>query len=221
MRLGYASTDTSTGWPTFMRGASDSRTLAISHTVSRLPTVNTGSVAPTLMYWPRPTLRWMTVPEIGAFTIASAPILSTFSSRSISASERPRMRRRLRTAASAISAERKSPCAPIRSDCACSRSFSAPPRMASSSRWRFSTVLARSTLDFDFSTPATAVTRSFWPCTNSLASTANSGAPASTWSPGLAIRRLTRPEYGENTGVVVSSLSAILPSVARSSRNAT
>ena len=34
-----------------------------------------------------------------------------------------------------------SPCAPIRSDCACSRSLSAPPRIASSSRWRFSTGL--------------------------------------------------------------------------------
>ena len=51
------------------------------------------------------------------------------------------MRSRLREAASAISAERRSPCAPIRSDCACSRSFSAPPRIASSSRCRFSTGL--------------------------------------------------------------------------------
>ena len=38
---------------------------------------------------------------------------------------------------------------------------------------------------------------------------------------GLAISRLTRPEKGENTGVVVSSLVEILPSVARSSRKET
>ena len=48
------------------------------------------------------------------------------------------------------------------------------------SRWRFSTVAASSTRDFALSTPATAVTRSFWPCTYSLASMANNGAPAST-----------------------------------------
>ena len=60
---------TSTGAPTFILGASDSRTLAISHTVERLPTVKTGSLAPTLMYWPSPTLRWMIVPPIGAHTI--------------------------------------------------------------------------------------------------------------------------------------------------------
>ena len=63
--------------------------------------------------------------------------------------------------------------------------------------------------------------RSFWPCTNSLASMANSGAPRSTKSPGRAISLLTRPEKGEKIGVVVSSLMAILPSVARSSRKAT
>ena len=131
------------------------------------------------------------------------------------------MRSRLRAAASAISAERMSPCAFTRSDCACSRSLSAPPRIASSSRCRFSICCASASRDRALSTPATAVTRSFWPCTNSLASIANSGAPRSTWSPGRAISRLTRPEYGEKTGVVVSSLIAILPSVARSSRNAT
>ena len=90
------------------------------------------------------------------------------------------MRSRLRAAASAISAERRSPCAPTRSDCACSRSLSAPPRIASSSFCRFSTCCASCSRDFAFSTPATAVTRSFWPCTNSLASIANSGAPRST-----------------------------------------
>ena len=50
---------------------------------------------------------------------------------------------------------------------------------------------------------------------------ANRGAPRSTRSPGRAISLLTRPEKGEKTGVVVSSLIAILPSVARSSRKAT
>jgi hypothetical protein len=50
---------------------------------------------------------------------------------------------------------------------------------------------------------------------------ANSGAPRSTKSPGRAINLLTLPENGEKTGVVVSSLIAILPSVARSSRKAT
>ena len=54
------------------------------------------------------------------------------------------MRSRLRTAASAMSAERRSPCAPTRSDCACSRSLSAPPRIACSSRCRFSAVCASS-----------------------------------------------------------------------------
>ena len=106
------------------------------------------------------------------------------------------MRSRLRTAASAISAERRSPCAPTRSDCACSRSFSAPPRIACRSRCRFSAVCASRSRERAFSTPATAVTRSFWPCTNSLASMANSGAPRSTKSPGRAISWLTRPEIG-------------------------
>ena len=50
---------------------------------------------------------------------------------------------------------------------------------------------------------------------------ANSGAPRSTKSPGRAINLLTLPEKGEKIGVVVSSLMAILPSVARSSRKAT
>ena len=132
---------TSTGAPTFILGASDSRTLAISHTVDRSPTVKTGSLAPVLMYWPRPTLRWMIVPPIGADTMVSAPMRSVFSSLAISSSERPRMRSRLRAAASAISAERMSPCAFTRSDCACSRSLSAPPLIASSSFCRFSTCL--------------------------------------------------------------------------------
>ena len=59
---------TSAAAPTFIFGASDSRTLAISHTVERSPTVKIGSVATTVMYWPKPILRWITVPLIGAAT---------------------------------------------------------------------------------------------------------------------------------------------------------
>ena len=158
-----------------------SRTLAISHTVERSPTVKTGSLAPTLMYWPRPTLRWMIVPAIGAGTIASAPMRSAL----LELARSPRRsgrgcaagcaRRRARFRPSAGRPARRT-----RSDCACSRSFSAPPRIASSSRWRFSPVCASASRDLALSTPATAVMRSFWPCTNSLASIANRGAPRST-----------------------------------------
>src|SRR5262245_42138328 len=49
-RPGQANTVTSTGASSFILGASDSRTLATSHTVDRSPTVYTGSVAPALMY---------------------------------------------------------------------------------------------------------------------------------------------------------------------------
>jgi len=125
----------------------------------------------------------------------------------------------VRTAASAISAERRSPWAPTRSDCACSRSLSAPPRIACSSRCRFSAVCASTSRERAFSTPATAVIEVVV-ALHELAGFDGEQRRAAFRRnrQGRAINLLTRPEKGEKIGVVVSSLMAILPSVARSSR---
>ena len=112
----------------------------------------------------------------------------------ISASLLPRMRSRLRLAARAISAVRTAPRELARSDWLCCQSFSAPPPASNRSCCRFSAasvsfIWARAVLTWD-----RAVTRSFWPWTNSEASTASSGSPAWTMSPALAKIRVTRPE---------------------------
>ena len=116
------------------------------------------------MYWPSPTLRWMIVPPIGAETIDSGPILSAFESLPISSSERAEdaqpvahgRQRDLGRAQVALRAHEVG------------LGLLEILQRAAADRQQFalalSTVLARSTLDFDFSTPATAVTRSFWPC---------------------------------------------------------
>ena len=61
--------------PTDTNDASVSRTKAVSQTVERSPITNTGSLAPALIYWPGPILRWTTVPAIGAKMVVSRLML--------------------------------------------------------------------------------------------------------------------------------------------------
>ena len=135
--------------------------------------------APALMYWPRPTLRWITVPAIGAATIDlgadAVDLLEMRRSprrcgRGCAAGCAPRRARSRRSAGRP--ARRPDRTAPARDPSA--RRPGSPAGRAGASR----SSAPASSRDFAFSTPATAVTRSFWPCTYSLASIANNGRAA-------------------------------------------
>ena len=98
------------------------------------------------MYWPSPTLRWITVPGIGAATIDSAPMRSSFSSLAISSSDAAQDAQPVARGGEENFGRPQVALRAPRSDWACSRSFGAPPRIASSSRWRFSLAWARASL---------------------------------------------------------------------------